>query len=143
MATYSFTLDLSEYGYDQNNIILTTIQYTDYLGNKVTDTFGKENGKRASITSHPFTRLPGNGKVVVTESVRSGLSYDKESYDLGLKMDFSVTSTGRNGKVISSISTQNQSGATVKPANLSRRYPKSITFVYNVDKNGTVTVRQE
>lgn len=142
-AQYNFALDLSNYGADQADIILTTIQYTDYIGNKVTDTFGKEDGTHRKVESQPFAKIPATGTVTVTENVRSGLSYDKDSYQLGLAMKLTVTTQSRQGRVISKITTECQNGATIKTLNLNRAYPRSTTFVYSVEKDGRVSIRQK
>lgn len=143
-AKFSFDLTLSEYGLDQNNIVLTTVEYTTQDGRKVIDTFGKNNGTVRIIKSEEFTRTPYQGTITITENLLNGVQYDQDSYDLGLKVELSLSSYGKNGRIINSLTQSYTDGAVVRTANLQRHYPPRVTtLMFSVDRNGQVSVSKK
>lgn len=140
-ANFSFELNLREYGRDQNNIVLTTVEYTTQDGRKVIDTFGKNNGYERTIKSEDFTRTPYQGTITITENLLNGVQYDQDTYDVGLKVNLSLASYGKNGRIINSLTQSYTDGAVVRTANLQRHYPPRVTtLMFSVDKNGQVSV---
>lgn len=142
-AKFSFELTLSEAGSDQNDMILTTIDYTTQDGRSLTDTFGKANGTIRTIKSEDFTRAGYTGKVTITEKLLNNVQYGQNTYDLGLQLDFKVTSYGNNNKIINSLSMPYIDRGDVKSENLKRRYPNVTVFSYTVDKSGKVTITKK
>lgn len=142
-AKFSFDLTLSEYGREQNNLVLTTIEYTTQDGRKLIDTFGKNNGTIRTIKSEDFTRAGYKGSIIITESLLNGVQYEQDSYELGLKVDLVVTSYGNNGRIINSLSQSYTDGASVRTENLNRRYPRMVTLSFSVDRDGQVTISKK
>ncbi|MCC8071667.1 MAG: hypothetical protein LIO90_07690 [Bacteroidales bacterium] len=141
-SSYYFTITMSEEGRDQGSLVMTTVSYTDYKGNLVSDVFdSSSDADYQTITSHEFTKVPASGNIVVTQSLRSGITYDKETYNLGAKLTVSLQSYSVGGSVISSRLSQKEESATLKVSNLSKVYPKTTTFKYTVAKDGTVTLQ--
>lgn len=140
-SSYYFELEITDTGRDQAAMILTTIEYVDYKGNTVTDTYNDAGDESYLLTSHEYTKMPANCTVVITQSLRSGISYDKEIYALGLKAQLRVTSLNLAGNIIASRLSEFETSQNIKTENLGKAFPKTEKFTFSVGKDGSITLK--
>lgn len=139
--SYYFELTIEDKGKDQAEVIMTTIEYVDYKGNVVTDTFNDQGDGTCKITSHEFTSVPVTNTITITQRLRSGLTYDKDSYVLGQLAILEISSINKAGNIISRRTTELENTQTIKATNLGKVFPKATKFTYSVAKDGTITLK--
>ncbi len=140
-SAYCFELTLSDTGRDQSDLVVTTIEYKDYMGNDVSDTMVPDADGQYTLKSHDFSSAPASGTITITQKLRSGITYDKDAYNLGLGASLKVYSYSVGGNQIGYRMTETSTTMTIAQNKLSSYFPKTTKFTYQVKKDGTVTVQ--
>lgn len=138
---YKFDLVVSKMkDSDHADIVNTVCSYTDNLGQKVDTVYNEKAMKSLIIQSPIYTDLPDTLLVTVNETLKPGLTLDKESYQVGIGISFSVSTVDNKGNVFGSIASQKNIDAIVDKDDLERYYPQTTEFKYVIDTDGKITV---
>ncbi len=142
-ASYYIMLNPANTSGDQTNFVNTTITITDKTSNReilkkevVLDALAMtpvEVTSESLVKSFPF-------EIKISQTLKSGIDLtQKSSYKLGLQITIAVSSYDSDNKVINTKLSNERSSKEISAKDLSTYFPKTISYVYHIDKNGVIT----